>query len=426
MCFPIKDTIQNGSTDAKRENDDEIDALSELIRNITQLAAKSNGTEMNKRKQTGNKQQQLKQLKASSSSAEPPTTMSASSSQPPPSSSTFFTTEEDEEATARRIIANETTGKVAIHPRKRISADTSSAQSTTTASNFHDEGRTRLFDDEEETYTRISLERLFREPPMTTSTAIAEEEHKREKHREVFTEVDKDNKKIEVVYAERAKEATVQKSSSTETHEEKKFVGQPTAITEATTMSTKDQIYNTIGDEKGYSGVDDEEDGPIATPPEVTTPLTPTQRRQLFIKRQQQLRHNNTSSMDELNNATGDGFIGSQTIDLSISQKELARVADALKALRNRAAQCNNKCNGSVINGIVSNKCLNRTTTGQYILDRRPRVEFVVARTNEELAARARAANGRRLRKLRVCLLSKKGFISLGVENLKNPNEEHI
>lgn len=396
-----------GGADNKRgrnfDDNAALDALNELIRNITQLTAKSNGEPMEK----NNKEQQQQ-------SSSVPTT--------PPTSSV---------ATTMRVIGVEA-DKVAIHPpsSERINQTGTSTKEggeaepltdsdgwlgTSSTQSTKEVEANQVFADQqkegvEETST-ISLEGLFLGASATDGGSG------------VYTEVDKDNKKVEVVYAESVKEAPTV-TATTEQPTAKHLNGNRVsykdtvvaAAAEATTTGQQTQPWATTATSVQVNSEEGEGQSPISTPPGVTTPLMSTQRRQKLFsdnkqwRREQQLQRNSSLSTRRDNvteiGPMGASFTGDEQND---SQKELARVADALKALRNLAALCNNKCNGSSssINGIVSSKCQNRTsllTTSTFALDRRNRVENVLAKTHEEVAARTRAASGRRLRKLRVCV----------------------
>lgn len=286
---------------------------------------------------------------------------------------------------------------------------------------------TRVMADETDKVAgRISI--LKPSTPTTTAAAAAAEKVKegadnfansseggtRQQEREVHTEVDKDNKKIEVVYAESVQQAPTPLPFLTTVEwdggeDDKKRTFDDTQVAEATVQPSATTVVE--DDEDGLKR--DTESPP--TPPEVTTPLTPTlQRRReqqkLLLKKHLAQRNSLLTVLNATVAAEIDPKLTSPnaTLPVSISQRELAKVADALKALRNLAALCTNKCNGSTINGVVSSKCLNRTTTtSTFALERRNRVVNVLAKTHEEVAARTKAAaasGGRRLRKLRVCV----------------------
>lgn len=339
------------------------------------------------------------------------------------------------EASTTRVIVDET-DKVAIPDRN----STTETNRETGAEGGNDSGSSRKEPEKVLTPTTSSQQlkggdagAVSREGASSQAAAA----------REVHTEVDKDNKKIEVVYAESVKVAAAQEeepekrtttaAASVAAERRKKKNKQhlnDNVDTVSAAAATAQPRTSTLVQDDGSrteSGSADNEALESPPSPEVTTPLTPPQLRRreqqkklLWRKELQQQQRNSlltvlsATEIRTSENATIAATGGNVTAEAaaaaaaglsSFSQRELARVADALKALRNLAALCNNKCNGSSINGVVSSKCLNRTTTGTFAAERKNRVENVLAKTHEEVAARTKAvASSRRLRKLRVCV----------------------
>lgn len=350
----------------------DLETLNELIRNITQLAAKSNGH----RPIMG---------------------------RPSDGASTTRVIGDDNDKMGNRSSTPD-------HPSSSNGTYSSPLRTSATAI-----GRLQM--------STVSAEEVTRTPPATAVPLVSVVNSEGSAAREVHTEVDKDNKKIEVVYAESATEA--QKPAKTDNNEEddaeekrsegNRIYGDDRVAAEATAQPAKTTAalvqFNDDGDGSRRNQ---------SPPAEVTTPLTPSHRREqqrLLLKKHLYERNSLLSVLNATRTTAGDNnatlAAATTTADeagLSISQRELARVAGALKALRNLAAQCNNKCNGSSINGVVSSKCLNRTrTTTTFAVERRNRVENVLAKTHEEVAARTMAESSRRLRKLRVCARTVKG-----------------
>lgn len=373
---------------------DELETLNELIRNITQLTAKSNGKPMENKKQPSHHPH-------------------------PPTATTMVTS-------TTRVIADET-DKVGTTSTERISTDTDRSRSST-------EGvGPDVFLGSSSTATPSHLAQVF---TITAPTPLLTRHRTGalDPHKSVHTEVDKDNKKIEVVYAETVTTTPItgddndQKTTLLNGNRGAFQEDKVTSIQPSTPTTLLFNTTTTAAGDDGLKGDDSDEGDATPTPPEATTPLLPTakihedshphprrpQQQLLLLRKHLQQRN----SLLTVLNATEIGTIGSTSSDnvtikagdeselSSISQKELARVADALKALRNLAGICNNKGNTSSSGGggVLGNKCLNRTKTAApsaFALDRRNRVENVLARTHEEVAARTKAASSRR--KLRVC-----------------------
>lgn len=357
------DGIRSPQQKLQGSSGDDLQTLNELIRNITQLAAKSNG----QRPMMG---------------------------MPLEGASTTRVIADDTDKVANRTA---TTAKQPSSSSRTYS--TSSLRTSATAI-----GRLQM--------STVSAEEVTRTPTTAVPLVVSVVNREGSVAREVHTEVDKNNKKIEVVYAESATEA--QKPNNEEDAEEKHSDGNriyagDTVAAEATAQPAKSTTAALVRPEDGSRRSE-------SPPAEVTTPLTPSSHRReqtrLLLKKHLYERNSLLSVLNATrttgeSDATQAAAATTTTTDeagLSISQRELARVAGALKALRNLAALCNNKCNGSSINGVVSSKCLNRTrTTTTFAVERRNRVENVLAKTHEEVAARTMADSSRRLRKLRVC-----------------------
>lgn len=374
---------------------DELETLNELIRNITQLTAKNNGKPMENKKQPSHHPH-------------------------PPTTTTMVTS-------TTRVIADETDKVGSTTSTERISTDTDRSRSST-------EGvGPDVFLGSSSTATPSHLAQVF---TITAPTPLVARYRTGalDPYKSVHTEVDKDNKKIEVVYAE-----TVTTTPITEDDKDQKTTllngtrgafqeDRVTSIQPSTPTTLLDNTTTTAGGD-GLKRDDSDEGDATPTPPEATTPLLPSakthedshphprRRQQQLLLLRKHLQQRN--SLLTVLNATEIGTMGRTSADnvtikaaddselSGISQKELARVADALKALRNLAGICNNKGNTSSsvgVGGVLGNKCLNRTktaATSAFALDRRNRVENVLARTHEEVAARTKAASSRR--KLRVC-----------------------
>lgn len=403
---------------------DGLETLNELIRNITQLTAKNgNGKPMEK----------LYHQKKKKNNSQPPTT-------------TMTTTTV---TSTTRVIADET-DKVATRSFTPSTTTTETTSERSNSSSSTTEGAT-------DGIYGISS---------TIAPLLVTQSRQGQSHKEVHTEVDKDNRKIEVVYAESVKQATTTTTPTTTAVVEPGRRGwkmhlngnrvhqdQDDTVTEAVTATVQPTLSTAMtlsaaaaADDEGLKRDDDDDDDidegaeSPPTPPEVTTPLIPItarpvhdvhhrrrQQQKLLLRKHLEQRNSlltvlnaTTATTDDDDDANGPLLLLSTTSSLdnaTKTTKELARVADALKALRNLAALCSNNNNNIVkgnrsssSSGRVGHKCLNRTqtpTASGFALDRRNRVENVLARTHEEVAARTEAASqSRRQRKLRVCAVS--------------------
>lgn len=286
----------------------------------------------------------------------------------------------------------------------------------------------------------VEMSKTISEPLLLASTAASVALPLAKGNSGRITEVDKDNQRIEVVYAESIKDLQpLTITTATKAQEEKleKLLEENLVVDATAALVTLQPEEQALALTKN-----DADDIPPHSP--VTTPLSPSlidrrgPNKEVGLRRQQQQRQLLKKHLEQRNSllqvvnvsaiaqpnkhnfAEGNVLAGNATTEVTVS--ELAKVADALKALRNLSMLCtqqNNNNNGSAegIEGHANSsasKCKNRAT---FALERKNRVENVLARTHEEVAARTKSASSsRRLRKLRVCLLIRFRRNGLGEE----------